>query len=142
MLVREVRARHGEELQIEPVCPPFRKRMTSLPWLGRRGVATNMDRLLNRHWYYPRHLRNRTREFDVFHVCDHSYAQLIHALPPQRAGVYCHDLDTFRCLFEPQQEPRPAWFRWMALRVLRGLQKAAVVFYSTAAVRRRIEALA
>lgn len=52
--------------------------------------------------------------------------------------MFCHDLDTFRCLIEPRQDPRPRWFREMARHVLRGLQKAAVVFYLTESVREQI----
>jgi glycosyltransferase involved in cell wall biosynthesis len=62
----------------------------------------------------------------------------VHALPPERTGVFCHDLDTFRSLVEPEREPRPLWFRAMMRRVLRGMQKAAIVFYSTDPVRQRI----
>ena len=79
--------------------------------------------------------------FDFFHIVDHSYAQLVHELPADRTGVYCHDLDTFRCLFEPAREPRPRWFRAMVRQTLRGLQQAAVVFHTTLEVRRQIEAL-
>src|SRR5205823_1258570 len=76
---------------------------------------------------------------DLFHVVDHSYAQLVHTLPPERTGVYCHDLDAFRCLLEPSREPRPRWFRAIARRILHGLQKAAIVFHSTLAIRRQME---
>jgi glycosyltransferase involved in cell wall biosynthesis len=122
----------------ERICPPFRRRLGRLPWLGRRRLAGNADRLLNRFVYYPRHLR-RLRGFTAFHVCDHSYAQLVHGLPAERTGVLCHDLDTFRCLLEPARERRPAWFRSLARHVLFGLQKAAVVFHTTTDVRRQIE---
>jgi glycosyltransferase involved in cell wall biosynthesis len=70
---------------------------------------------------------------------DHSYAQLVHVLPPERTGVFCHDLDTFRCLLEPASAPRPKWFRAMARRTLRGLQKAAVVFHNSLDTRHEIE---
>jgi glycosyltransferase involved in cell wall biosynthesis len=43
-------------------------------------------------------------------------------------------------LLDSQREPRPRWFKAMARRILGGLQKAVVVFYSTTAVRRQIEA--
>ena len=79
----------------------------------------------------------RSARFDLFHVADHTYAQLVHALPAGRTGVYCHDLDAFRCLFDRAAEPRPHWFRAMAGRILTGLRKAAVVFHSTAAVGER-----
>ena len=123
----------------ELVRPEFRRRV------GRRsaesaGRESNADRLFNRFVDYHRHLRPRIETFDLFHVADHSYAHLVHGLPAASTGVFCHDLDTFRCLLAPATEPRPLWFRAMARRVLTGMQRAAVVFYSTDAVRARIEA--
>jgi glycosyltransferase involved in cell wall biosynthesis len=129
MLLRELPA--DDRVWARRVCPPFRHRLGLLPGLSRSRWAVNADRLLNRFWDYPRHLRRRVRAFDAFHVCDHSYAQLVHELPAERTGVYCHDLDAFRCLLEPQLDPRPRWFRVLARRILAGLQKAAVVFHST-----------
>src|SRR5262245_33113191 len=63
---------------------------------GTRGQVA--DRLVNRFWDYPRHLRRTKVDADVFHVADHSYAQLVHVLPAERTIVTCHDIDTFRCL--------------------------------------------
>jgi glycosyltransferase involved in cell wall biosynthesis len=107
------------------------RRFGRLPFTREKQSAFNADRLVNRFWDYPRHLGSRLGEFDCFHICDHSYAHLIHELPAVRTGVYCHDLDTFRCLLEPKKEPRPAWFRAMSWRILRGLRQAAIVFCST-----------
>ncbi len=118
----------------ERVCPPFRRVFSRLPVVGKRNVAFNANRLLNRFATFPRYARRQANRFDAFHVVDHSYAQLVHALPAHRAGVYCHDLDAFRCLIEPPRDPRPWWFRRLARRTLRGLQLAAVVFHSTRAV--------
>ena len=98
----------------------------------------NADRLFNRFVNYPRYLRGQRASFDCFHICDHSYAQLVHELPGERTGVFCHDLDTFRCLIEPARDPRPRWFRAMARRILSGMQRAAIVFHSTAAIRDEI----
>jgi glycosyltransferase involved in cell wall biosynthesis len=123
----------------ERICPPFRPVFRYSPFVGRRHAAFNGDRFLNRYLFFPGHARRIAREFHLFHVADHSYAQLVHQLPPERTGVYCHDLDAFRCLFAPQQAPRPAWFRALMRHVLRGLQKASIVFYSTASVRREAE---
>jgi glycosyltransferase involved in cell wall biosynthesis len=139
MLLRQLQTDHAGSLRAERVCPPFRRRLGRLPWVGRRDAARNADRLLNRLWDYPRHLGRRAAAFDLFHLCDHSYAQLVHGLPAGRTGVFCHDLDTFRCLLEPERERRPRWFRAMTRHILRGLQKAAVIFYSTAQVREQIE---
>jgi glycosyltransferase involved in cell wall biosynthesis len=76
--------------------------------------------------------------FDLFHLCDHSYSHLVHGLPADRTGVFCHDLDTFRCLLQPEADRRPRWFRAMAKHILKGMQKAAVVFHTTSAVREEI----
>jgi hypothetical protein len=43
----------------ERVCPGFRGRLQCLPWIGRRRAAFNADRMINRFWTYPRHLRRR-----------------------------------------------------------------------------------
>jgi glycosyltransferase involved in cell wall biosynthesis len=138
MLAAQLPAAGAGWLAVTQVCPPFRRRAQRLPWLGRRGVAHNADRLLNRFWDYPRHLRRLAGAFDLFHLCDHSYGQLLHVLPPGRVGVFCHDLDTFRCLLEPDRERRPRWFRALSRRVLAGMQRAAVVFHTTADVSRQI----
>jgi glycosyltransferase involved in cell wall biosynthesis len=134
-----VLAGHAADMRAERVCPSFRRRAGRLPLVGRGRTALNADRLANRHWDYPRHLRRLRNEFDLFHVVDHSYAQLVHGLPADRTGVFCHDVDAFRCLLEPARDPRPAWFRAVARRVLDGFRKAALVFYSTDQVRRQIE---
>jgi glycosyltransferase involved in cell wall biosynthesis len=139
MLHGQVAAVYATELRADRVCPPFRRRASRLPYVGTSRTALNADRITNRLWDYPRHLRRRRSNFDLFHIVDHSYGQLVHALPAARTGVYCHDLDTFRCLLEPELEPRPRWFRAIVRRVLSGLQKAAVVFHNSLETRREIE---
>lgn len=119
----------------ERVCPPFRRIAGRLPVVGKKNAAFNADRLLNRFVTFPNFARRNRGRFDCFHVVDHTYAQLVHSLPADRTGVYCHDLDAFRCLLEPSRDPRPWWFRRLARRILSGLQRAAVVFHSTRAVR-------
>jgi glycosyltransferase involved in cell wall biosynthesis len=140
-LCAEMLRKHLEScpgLDLADLRPAFRPRFTRLPVFGRRGAAFNFDRLLNRFVDYPRHLRRQSVGFDCYHVCDHSYSQLLHELPSDRGGVFCHDLDTFRCLLHPSQEPRPGWFRRMMRRTLDGLRKAALVFYSTNGIRQQI----
>jgi glycosyltransferase involved in cell wall biosynthesis len=139
MFLLTCRAHHAAAVQATQVRPEMARRWRRLPFLGGRPAAFNADRLWNRLWDYPRRLRRSRDAWDLFHICDHSYAHLVHALPRRRTGVFCHDLDLFRCLLEPGRERRPFWFRRMAGNVMRGLQKAEVVFYSTAAVRRQIE---
>lgn len=121
----------GVGVETARLCPPLRRRFSRAA-AGRR---FNADRLLNRFWDYPRHLGRRRGEFDLFHVVDHSYAQLLHHLPAGRAVVTCHDLDAFRCLLDPAAEPRPPLFRAMMGRVLSGFRKAARVACDSEATR-------
>ncbi|MEI6235387.1 MAG: glycosyltransferase family 1 protein [Planctomycetota bacterium] len=137
MLSREIAAGRAGDVVSTSLCPPFRKRFARLPVFGKRNAAINADRLSNRMIDYPRALRQQ-RDFDCYHVCDHSYSQVVHALPANRTGVFCHDLDTFRCLFEPEKEPRPRWFKAMTRRILTGMQQVAIVFHTTSEIRRQI----
>ena len=120
-------------LSIAEIAPRYRHVFTKLPGLSQRGAARNFDRLWNRFVTLPRAARAARDRCDAFHIVDHSHAHLVHALPAERTGVYCHDLDTFRCLLEPEKEPRPLWFRLMARRILSGLHQAAIVFHNSRA---------
>ncbi|HEX7313460.1 MAG TPA: glycosyltransferase [Pyrinomonadaceae bacterium] len=124
-LIERLGAGHAEQFRAARVCPPLRRRFSRAG--ETEGRRFNADRLFNRLLDYPRHVARRRAEFDIFHVVDHSYAQLVHHLPAERTVVTCHDLDTFRCLLEPDAEPRPRLFRAMTRRVLDGLRKAARV---------------
>lgn len=99
---------------------------------GRRFAA---DRLVNRFIDYPNLVRGLWTNHDVFHIVDHSYAQLVHALPADRTLVTCHDLDTFRCVLEPEAERRAPPFRAMTRRILSGLEKAGHIACDTEATR-------
>jgi glycosyltransferase involved in cell wall biosynthesis len=134
-LVGRLRAEHDASVEAERVCPPMRRLFTRGRAAQSSGRRFNADRLLNRFWEYPRHLRRAAVGFDLFHVVDHSYAQLVHQLPPERTVVTCHDLDTFRCLLDPKAEPRPRLFRLMTARVLEGMRKAARVTCDSAHTR-------
>ncbi|HZI13779.1 MAG TPA: glycosyltransferase [Myxococcus sp.] len=123
------------EVSAHAVCPPMPSVARRLPRVGGRNAAFNADRVLTRFGLYPGRALLARGRYDAFHVVDHTYAQLVHALPAARTGVFCHDLDAFRSVLEPQREPRPAWFRLMARAQLSGLERAAVVFHSTHAVR-------
>jgi glycosyltransferase involved in cell wall biosynthesis len=122
---------------VTQVRPALRRRLTRLPFLPKQ-LALNADRFMNRFGDYPRWLGRRRGDFDLFHLMDHSYSQLIHSLPRGRSVVTCHDLDTFRPVLEPQREKRPAWFRAMAQRILNGFLKAAHVIAVSAATRDEI----
>jgi glycosyltransferase involved in cell wall biosynthesis len=138
MLFERLEREYASTLQVTRICPPLRRRFGRLPGIGAAPVFQNADRLLNRFVDYRRNLKHRVKEFDLFHLVDHSYSQLIHDLPLGSAVVTCHDLDTFRCVLEPQRQPRPRWFRAMVERTLGGFRKAAHVIAVSAATRDEI----
>lgn len=131
-LATHLRRDHSEEVDLTPVCPRFARRATRI---ARSGPAFTVDRALNRWWDYPRHVERIASEYDVFHVIDHSYAQLVHHLPAARTVVTCHDLDTFRSVLKPTDEPRSALFRKATRRIMAGLQQAAWITCDSSAVR-------
>jgi glycosyltransferase involved in cell wall biosynthesis len=141
MLEAQLQAGGPAEKRVQRIQPLMARRFRRFPFLSFKRIAWNGDRLLARFWDYPRFVRRKRDDFDCFHICDHSYAHLVHELPAARTGVYCHDLDAFRCLLDPETEPRPLWFRAMTRRILSGLQRAAVVFCSTRVTQDRIEKL-
>ena len=100
-LVERLQAEHADALDATLVRPPMVRRATALS--ASRGL--NADRFLNRFRDYPRHLRGIRGSHDAFHVADHTYAQLVHELPAGRTGVFCHDLDAFRCLLGEERRP-------------------------------------
>ncbi|HEX2204644.1 MAG TPA: glycosyltransferase family 1 protein [Longimicrobium sp.] len=106
--------------------------------LGSSRLALNADRCVGRYLTYPRWLEKLRHKPDLFHVVDHSYAHLVHALPAGRTVVTCHDLDAFRSILEPQREPRPYWFRKVMEQALTGLRRAAHVVCDTSVIRRRL----
>ncbi len=114
--------------------PSMKLRFSRPSNFGNRRFASNLDRLINRLHEYPRHLESH-KGLDVYHVVDHSYANLVHALPAERVVVTCHDVDTFRCLFTPELEPRSYLFKRMARHILSGLQKASRVACDSIATR-------
>jgi len=138
MLFERLDCEHAATLEVTQICPPLQRRFGRLPLIGPTAVFHNADRLINRFVDYPRSLKPRLEEFDLFHLIDHSYSQLVHDLPSGRTVITCHDLDTFRCVLEPERQPRPRWFRMMAERTLSGFQKAAHVIAVSAAIRDEI----
>jgi glycosyltransferase involved in cell wall biosynthesis len=120
--------------------PRMRRRFTRIPGLADHPHARIGDRLANRYFDYPRWLASQRECADVFHVIDHSYAHLVHTLPPGKTVVTCHDLDAFRCLLHPADEPRSAPFRSLVRRTLTGLQQAARIACVSEAVRNEISA--
>jgi glycosyltransferase involved in cell wall biosynthesis len=141
-LVSDMFVAHAERLpglELEHIRPSL---PTSLRALTVQGTGSTFKRAgrplalaLGRYALYPLELPELRGRFDYFHVVDHSYAHLALALPAPQTGVFCHDLDAFRPLF---QEGSSGWRRALAALLLRGLRRARVVFYSTEAVRAEI----
>jgi glycosyltransferase involved in cell wall biosynthesis len=138
MLIEYLQLEHSETLEVVKICPRFHPRLQNLPWLGQKKGAYNGDRLINRFWDYPQYLKGIVKDFDLFHIADHTYSQLAHVLPSDRTGIFCHDLDAFRSILDPAQEPRPRWYKAMTRRILTGFQKAAIAFHSTTEIQRQI----
>ncbi len=134
MLCRYLSEDCAAEVAVTQLMPSLRQRFERIPLLAGK-LGRNADRLMNRFVDYPSWLGARASDYEVFHIVDHSYSQLVHVLPAKRAIVTCHDLDTFRCLLEPKLEPRPRWFRAMARRILNGFLRAAHVIAVSGATR-------
>ena len=138
MHLHHLRQHHRDSVDAARLRPQFTRRFGALPGLAGNRAASNADRFLNRFVDYPAYLRREGGGFHIYHVVDHSYAHLVHELPAERTLVTCHDLDAFRCLLEPERDPRPWWFRRMARRTLEGLSAAARVICDSGAVRREL----
>src|SRR5262245_30008839 len=135
MLHAHLQAHHATTIDARCVCPRFLHAASRVPLGGGTRAAFNADRFLNRFWRYPRHVERLAGGFDLFHVVDHSYAHLVHSLPPARTIVTCHDLDAFRSVLTPVAEKRSGAFRAMTREILAGLQRAARVMCDTASIR-------
>jgi glycosyltransferase involved in cell wall biosynthesis len=136
MLLDHLSREHRGQIDAVAVQPRFVRRLSRC-----RAASASMlngDRFLNRFVDYPRLLRSLHHDFDAFHIVDHSYSHLVRALPPGRTIVTCHDLDTFRCLFEPSLEPRSRLFRTMVRRILLGLRSAARICTVTETTRQTL----
>jgi glycosyltransferase involved in cell wall biosynthesis len=96
MLLLNLRTPDSRVFDAIQVRPAMMRRLTRLPVVGRARTAETADRIINRLWDYPRWLRPRSGDFDLFHIIDHSYAHLVTSLPPGRCLVTCHDLDAFQ----------------------------------------------
>ena len=139
MLLDRLNREHASTIDATLIRPPLRRRFSRV---SDRSLAFGADRIAGRLWDYPRFAADLRGRFDLFHVVDHSYAQLVHQLPADRTLVSCHDLDTFRSVLEPAREPRSAPFRAMTRRILDGLRKAGHVACDTEATRTQLIARA
>ena len=85
-LVEYLRRDHANAIEVTEVVPRFVRRATRL-FPNDAGRAYTIDRIVNRLWDYPRYVERLARDHDVFHIVDHSYAQLVHRLPAGRTVV-------------------------------------------------------
>lgn len=134
MLLDHLRREHGGSFETTLIRPPMARRLTRVT-RGVSKLAFAIDRIAARQWDYPRTLETLRACFDAFHIVDHSYAHLVHELPPERTLVTCHDVDAFRAVLEPAEERRSAAYRWMARRILDGVRRAAHVACDSDATR-------
>jgi len=132
MLLDRLIREHAATIEVSMIRPSLPRRLSRV---SSQKLAFGVDRIAGRLWDYPRFVSSLRERFDLFHVVDHSYAQLVHQLPADRTLVTCHDLDTFRSVLEPEREPRGPAFRAMTRRILDGLRKAGHVACDTEATR-------
>ena len=135
MLFDRLQREHTATIAPTLVRPAMRRRAARLPGAGKAPWVRGADRIANRLWDYPRIVSGLVDGFDLFHIVDHSYAQLVHRLPAGRTIVTCHDLDTFRSVLDPELEPRSAMFRAMTGHILGGLRKAGHIACDSHATR-------
>jgi len=135
MLCRQLRSNYSAGFEVDEIAPPIPRRARLL---HSSNAAFAVDRLLFRFGDYPRVVRRGAAGFDVFHVCDHSYSQLLHDLPGERTVVTCHDIETFRCLLPRERATRGWLFRRMAERILKGMQRAAHITCDSLATRSQL----
>jgi glycosyltransferase involved in cell wall biosynthesis len=142
MLFDRLQREHGSIVDATLVRPVMNRRLGRLPGSNRVAWLPSLDRVANRLWDYPRVVSAFDGRFDLFHIVDHSYAQLVHRLPPERTIVTCHDLDTFRSVLDPAAERRSPLFRAMTRHILEGLRKAGHIACDSHATRDALVATA
>ena len=135
MLFDRLQREHAATITPALIRPTMNRRANRLPGLARQDWARGVDRMANRLWDYPKIVAGLAGRFDLFHIVDHSYAQLVHALPETRTIVTCHDLDTFRSVLDPELERRTPMFKTMTRHILNGLRKAGHIACDSHATR-------
>lgn len=142
MLQAEFATHHADRYRLHEFRRAERTRLGAVAAVLGSGTSRNADRLVNRFWDYPRALRRTGRSFDLYHLVEQSYGQVVRALPADRTILSCHDLDTFRCVLDPARDPRPRWYRAMASWQMAGLRTAARVICDSHTVADELRAYA
>jgi glycosyltransferase involved in cell wall biosynthesis len=123
VLVRELGARHTQDVEVQLVRPP----LVPISWWVTGGAfPPTRDRVANRYWLYRRALGRARRTADVFHIVDHSYGHLAHHVDASRTIITCHDVDAFE---RPHRNGADSSGLpgFLAARTARGLRRAARV---------------
>jgi len=102
------------------------------------GASVDMtaDRLIGRHFDYPRALRRRVECADIYHILDHTYAACVHSLRRSHTVVTCHDLDAFDVLMNPSDTIAEIALARLARITLKGLQRASHVVCDSNAIKK------
>jgi glycosyltransferase involved in cell wall biosynthesis len=137
MLLLNLRNPEARCVDATEVRPPMMRRFTRLPLVGETATADTADRILNRVWDYPRWLRSRAGDFDLFHIIDHSYAHLATRLPAGRSLITCHDLDAFRGVL-PGSHGGSTVERALGRQLLAGMRAARKILCDSAATRNEL----
>ncbi len=124
-----------EAVQLRPM---MHQRWSRLPLVGQNPRMQLADRLTGRLWDYPRWLAPRIRDFDVFHVVDHSYAHVMRVLPAERTVVTCNDVDAMTAALPSSSSIGPEGL--LAKSVLDGVSRAAHVACISEATRTQLVA--
>ncbi len=132
MLLRHLREGQASSFAAARLRPAYKRHFAGIA-SGPLKPADTAERALNRFVRYPQWLSRQREKFDLFHIVDHSYAHLVHSLPPQRTVVTCHDTDAFRCLLESSRSLASRVRRSITMRLLTGLQMAAAVICDSGA---------
>ena len=114
-----------ESIYVELIRPKMVRVFSILPKFRANSTAFNLDRFFNRFFFYPLKLFKVRRQFDIFHIIDHSYSHLVHVLRSNISIVTCHDIDTFMCLIKPESDDRKFPFKLMTKVILSGFKKAS-----------------
>jgi len=72
MLYQSFSEFHSGQVAADKLRPEFHNRFARIPMIP-SPLGKNLDRVANRFFDYPRWLRSRAGDFDLFHLVDHSY---------------------------------------------------------------------
>lgn len=137
MLLLNLRTPELRRVEAIQLCPALVRRFTKFPLARGFQLAGTADRIVNRLWDYPRWLTPQGRDFDLFHIIDHSYAHLVTGLPPGRTLVTCHDLDAFQGVL-PGSRGGSVVGRALGRRLVQGLMAATKIVCDSEATRHEL----